>query len=297
MAKEKYSSPKFQRKTLELIGKLNEVIEYFKSIDVYPLTLRQLYYQAVSRGYIPNNDAEYKKITTAICDARMAGLIDWNAIEDRTRYTRSLNHWNDPSEIVYSAAKQYANDKRFTQPIYVEAWIEKDALIGILEPIANKYDVPCFSCRGYVSISTLKDAADRFKAQAHREGRIIIYAGDHDPSGIDIPRAIGESLRTFGADVQIKRIGLTMEQVKKYNPPRNPAKLTDKRAAGYVKQYGSSSWELDALDPQVLTQLFSSEIEALTNSDLFHEAEQHEAAEKSMLYSVYQNWHRVVANL
>lgn len=88
-----------------------------------------------------------------------------------------------------------------------------------------------------------------------------------------------------------------MEQVKKYNPPRNPAKLKDMRAAGYVKQYGSSSWELDALDPQVLTQLFSSEIEALTNSDLFHEAEQHEAAEKSMLYSVYQNWHRIVANL
>ena len=112
------------------------------------LTARQLYYQLVSRGVIENNQKNYNNITTTLKNGRMAGLIDWDAIEDRTRAVRVNQHWESPQQILYAATDTYMVDRRASQPIYVEAWIEKDALIGVLEQVARMHDVPCFSCRG-----------------------------------------------------------------------------------------------------------------------------------------------------
>lgn len=293
MAIEKYKEWKPQAKTLTLLNNLEKVIADFKARGFYPLSLRQIYYQAVARGYIANNDKEYNKMGYTVRQAREAGVWDWEAIEDRNRSLIENTHYEDPRERIMYAAYNYAIDKRVTQPNYIECWVEKAALIGVLEPVARKYDVPCFACRGFVSSTANHEAADRFKAQAHRQRRIILYGGDYDPDGFSIHQSVCDRLKMFGADVELIRIGLTEEQIKKYNPPPAPVKMEGKRAKGFIKEKGTSVWELDALDPQVIADLYAKEIEALTDEDLMEEARQRETKEQNMLYAVYQNWNRI----
>jgi hypothetical protein len=229
------------------------------------LTLRQLYYQFVSRGRIQNCEREYKRLGTIINDARMAGLIDWNSIEDRTRFLRQRPHWESPAEIIRTCADQYHTDWWSTQPYHVEVWVEKDALVGVIESACNPLDVPFFSCRGYTSQSEMHVAAMRLLHYSRRGQEVrIIHLGDHDPSGKDMTRDILDRLRVFmlhhGGDVEVERIALTMEQVREYNPPPNPAKVTDSRAAAYIAEFGDESWELDALQPDMLVKLIQSTI-------------------------------------
>ena len=281
-----------QKKTLEMIHLLDSIVTEYVNAG-FTLTVRQAFYQMVARGYIKNTPAEYDRVQRLLSDGRLYGMIDWNGIEDRGRSEKSNTHWNSPQEILYSVARSYATDKRATQPNYIEMWIEKDALIGILEPLARKYDVTCFACKGYPSVSTMKEAAERFIDNADKEHRVLLYAGDHDPSGMDISRSIQDSLHLFGAIVQFKRIGLSMEQIKKYNPPPCTAKETDKRWKQYEALYGPLSWELDALEPNVLSSLYAQEIEALTDWELYKEAERNEQTEIGQLNTVYQNWNRI----
>ena len=297
MAKEKYKDWRPQKKTLTMLEKLIKVIEDYKARGFYPVSLRQIYYQAVAHGLISNSQKSYDSMERNMVQARLAGILDWNDIEDRNRILRSKNHWNDPADIIRSAANQYEVDKRATQPVYIEAWIEKDALIGVLEPVARRYDVPCFACKGYVSVSANYEAAMRFKAQAHRDRRVIIYAGDYDPCGFSIHESVGDRQKMFGADVELIRIGLTKEQIAKYNPPPAPVKVKDTRAAGFIKEKGTQVWELDALDPQVISDLYAQQIEALTDFSLIREAERQEAVGRNVLQSIYQKWPAVVANL
>lgn len=279
MPKQKYVDIKFRDKSLELIQLVNSVIVEYEA-QGYELTLRQVYYQLVARGYIPNNERSYKNLGNLINDGRLAGLIDWFAIVDRTRYIRNNSHWESPESVIESAKYSYMLDRWEQQPNYVEVWVEKDALIGIISQICRKLDVPHFSCRGYTSQSEMWSAAQRFKRQYYREGRYIIHLGDHDPSGIDMSRDIQERLELFGADVEVKRVALTMDQIATYNPPPNPTKLTDARSSGYIQEFGYECWELDALEPKIITSLIRNEVTALMDEDLFNERAAKEKLDK-----------------
>ena len=177
-----------------------------------------------------------------------AGLIDWQAIVDRTRNLRSNGHWKDPAHIIHSAAQSFAMDKWSDQPYRPEVWIEKDALVGILEAACEPLDVPFFSCRGYTSISEMWVAAQRLLGyQDDKQKPVIFHLGDHDPSGIDMSRDIEERLSLFGVMVEFHRIALNMDQVKQYRPPPNPAKATDARFADYEARsmaVSAGSWTL-----------------------------------------------------
>lgn len=229
MSKRKYKDIRFHGKSLETIERVNAIVEEYEA-QGYELTLRQVYYQLVARGFIPNNERSYKNLGSLINDGRLAGLIDWYAIVDRTRNLRRNSHWNCPEDVIDSARYSYMLDRWKNQPNYVEVWVEKDALIGIVSQICRELDVPHFSCRGYTSQSEMWSAAQRFIRQNHRESRTIIHLGDHDPSGIDMTRDIQERMDMFGADVYVKRVALTMEQIEKFSPPPNPTKLSDARA-------------------------------------------------------------------
>lgn len=283
--KQKYKDINFHAKTLAMIELMDEIAGDYMASG-FKLTVRQLYYQLVARDIVPNTQASYKRVATTANDARMAGLLDWDVIEDRTRYVRENAHWTSPAEIIEHAADQYMVDRRATQPIYIEAWVEKDALVGVLHSVSKSLDVPCFSCRGYPSSSALRDAAGRFKMNEHREARVILYAGDHDPSGLDIPRSIREGLRTFGVNVIVKRIALTMEQIRTYNPPPNPAKETDSRASSYMQLHGAYSWELDALEPRVLSDLYTNAVRELTNEYEYSLLRDIERADRNELYGL-----------
>lgn len=293
MGKFKYKDIKFQDKSLETIKRVNAIVAEY-SDQGYELTLRQVYYQLVARGYIPNNERSYKNLGNLINDGRLAGLIDWYAIVDRTRNLRRNSHWDSPESVIDSARYSYMLDRWENQPNYVEVWVEKDALIGIVSQICAKLDVPHFSCRGYTSQSEMWAAAQRFIRQDWRESRTIIHLGDHDPSGIDMTRDIQERLGMFGADVFVKRVALTMEQIDTFNPPPNPTKLSDARAGGYIEEYGHECWELDALEPKVITNLISNEVTALMDSDLLSEIEHKEQTDKKNIQEISRRYGEVI---
>ena len=173
MPKIGYVSKNFGTDRVELIEKINKVIDDY-SAQGYNLTLRQVYYQMVARAIIPNNERSYKNLGNLISDARLAGLIDWNAIEDRTRNLRGNSHWATPGNIIESAAYSYHLDHWRGQRNYVEVWVEKDALVGIVGQICGKLDVNFFSCRGYVSQSEMWGAARRLKQRQDKGQQIIL---------------------------------------------------------------------------------------------------------------------------
>lgn len=296
MSKIKYKEINFRQSSLKLISLVNQVIDEYKA-QGFELTLRQAYYQLVARGYIPNNERSYKNIGNLINDGRLAGLIDWYAITDRTRNLRGNSHWNTPSEVIASAKYSYLLNKWKDQPNYVEVWVEKDALVDIIGQACRPLDVPYFSCRGYTSQSEMWAAAQRFIRQNNREQSIIIHLGDHDPSGIDMTRDIQERLDMFGADVYVKRVALTMEQIQTYNPPPNPAKITDSRCGKYIEEYGDESWELDALEPKVITDLIESEVTFYRDDELYQNVCSREDREKMELQLLVDNYDEAISHL
>ena len=275
-----YVPQNFQQKSLDLIEVIDEVIEDFISMG-YQLTLRQVYYQLVTGNFIPNDERSYKSVGDLLNNARLAGLIDWESITDRTRNIEIMSLWESPADILRTAALQFKRDLWKDQENYVEVWVEKDALKDIVGQACHPFRVPYFSCRGYVSQSEMWSASQRLIKKSDA-GKIctIIHLGDHDPSGIDMSRDIQDRMNLFCAEVSVRRIALTMDQIEEYNPPPNPAKITDTRAGSYISRYGSSSWELDALHPQVLTELIQNNIAELFDSELGDSIKEQEEKEK-----------------
>ncbi len=257
----KYVDKNFGPSALAVIEKANEIITEYEA-QGYDLTLRQLYYQFVSRDLIENKQSEYKKLGEIINSGRLAGLVSWEAIVDRTRNLQQLSHWTGPGEMINACAQQFRTDAWQDQNYRIEVWIEKDALAGVISGVCEELRVPYFSCRGYTSQSEMWAAGRRLKVFAEDRGQtpIIIHLGDHDPSGIDMSRDISDRLELFMGGLELKRIALNMDQVRQYNPPPNPAKITDTRAQKYIKKFGNKSWELDALEPQVLSDLIRETI-------------------------------------
>lgn len=295
MAKICYVYKDFSAAHIATISQANEILETYAA-QGYDLTLRQLYYQFVARGLIANKDTEYKRLGNIVNEARLAGLIDWDHITDRTRNLRQNAHWDSPKEIVESAARQYQIDKWQSQDNYVEVWVEKDALVGVLEVACRPLDVPYFSCRGYTSQSEMWGAAMRLVSHSKKgQGVHIIHLGDHDPSGIDMSRDIQDRLALFmrhhGCEpAKVHRIALNMDQIRLYNPPPNPAKITDSRSSSYIERFGEESWELDALEPAVITALIEGAVEELRDEDLWDRSKAVEDGHKEKLSAVAKNW-------
>lgn len=289
----KYQDINFRQQSLDLIYRINGIIDEYKRKG-YELTLRQVYYQLVARDIIPNNERSYKNTGNLISDGRVAGLIDWDAIIDRTRNLKGNNHWSNPSEIIRACARQFEYDKWEGQDFYVEVWVEKDALIGVVGRVCTALDVPHFSCRGYVSQSEMYVAARRIAGQeVCGRSSVVIHLGDHDPSGKDMSRDIVDRLELFGANPAFRRIALNMDQIEQYNPPPNPTKLTDSRSGGYISQFGHECWELDALKPEIIDSLIKSTVNEYIDFSKFNEMKQKEKGARELLSTVAERWEEV----
>lgn len=293
-----YRPKKFGEERQKLVDICNTIIAEYQA-QGFELTLRQLYYQCVSRDFIPNNMRAYKNLGDVINDARLAGLVDWDAIVDRTRNLKSLSTWTNPSDIVSACARQFRIDMWADQPRRVEVWIEKDALVGVIEGVCEELRVPYFSCRGYTSQSEMWSAAQRLREHL-RNGQkpLILHLGDHDPSGKDMTRDITDRLAEFaGREIEIDRLALNMPQIEQYDPPPNPAKTTDSRAADYIAEFGQESWELDALEPPVIATLIRTAVMGVRNVDLWAEKEEAENRHRAQLTAVSNQWQSIVDNL
>jgi hypothetical protein len=289
-----YIEKRFNASSVAIIEQANEIIEAYRE-EGYVLTLRQLYYQFVARDLIPNTQKEYKRLGSIINDARLAGHIDWEAIEDRTRSLDRLPHWDSPQDILEAVAGQYRTDKWANQHWRVEVWIEKEALAGVFESACVPLEVPFLSCRGYGSQSVMWRAARRLMAyeRAGQEVRILHF-GDHDPSGIDMTRDIQDRLRLFGFGGEVLRVALNMDQVREHKPPPNPAKVTDSRSTGYIAKYGAQSWELDALEPAILSRLVRDNVAELVDSEQWDTDIAQEETVKDGLQGISEDWEGVL---
>lgn len=318
MAREQFRTVNFRPDSLTRIKQLAAVVAEYQAQGLR-LTARQLYYQMVSRDIVPNTPAEYKKLTALLTDARYAGKIDWSAIEDRGREPSTPSEWDTPAELVESALRAYRLPRWKGQDTYVELWVEKQALAGVLAPIAREFHATLMVNKGYSSASAMKESADRLRERTFvrrrpghsgrhprdvrdRERRVrgprvpdqelvdadarpvVLYLGDHDPSGEDMVRDIKTRLEEFGVlELSVEKVALTITQVKQYNPPPNPAKVSDPRAGDYIAKFGARSWEVDALPPNVLTKLIRAAFLNHVDIKQMDEVKKHEEADKELL--------------
>lgn len=288
MAREAYQEQNFRPASLRLIATMDNVIhEYLE--QGYNLTVRQLYYQLVARGVIENTLRSYKNTANLINDAKMAGLLDWDAIVDRTREFIVRSHWTSGGQIIRATSEQYHEDLWNNQEFRVFVIVEKEALVGVLESTCKRWDVPLLAARGYPSGTVLREFAQAHLLPTLRKGQglRILHLGDHDPSGIDMTRDLASRVDTFTygqcSSYEVHRIALTMAQVEEVRPPENPAKTTDSRFADYRERYGESSWELDALSPSYLNGLLEEHISHQVDQDLWQEREDRVAFVKDQL--------------
>lgn len=322
MPKIAYASTRLSATSLEVIDQAALVCDEYAD-QGYNLTLRQLYYQFVARDIFPDNrwfwwddtrhvwvkdpahenarstknaDPNYKWLGGIVNDGRLGGLLDWDHLEDRTRNLAKLAMWDSPEAIVDAVAAQYRTRLWDNQDWYVEVWVEKEALADVVSRPADRWLVPYFSCRGYVSQSEMWRAAQRLRGQ-ERDGKktLIIHLGDHDPSGIDMSRDIRDRLWTFDSEVEVTRIALNMSQVEQYGPPPNPAKITDSRAADYIENYGGESWELDALDPATLDALIERHILDHLNRSQWDSDHAEMEEERAILTAMSENWRELAS--
>lgn len=290
MARIAYEEWNPSEKSLDIVHRANSVCAEYHQ-QGYDLTLRQLYYQFVARGWLANNQRNYKSLGATIDKARKAGLIDWNFIVDRTRNLRGLFTYEDPAAIVGAMEADYHVDLWEGQDYRMEVWVEKEALAGVVQRAAQSRGVNYFSCRGYVSQSELHAAARRH-VRYERQGQsvVVVHLGDHDPSGIDMTRDMQDRLELFGASTEVRRIALNRDQIDQYAPPPNPAKLTDSRAQGYIAAHGHSSWELDALNPDTLANLITEEIDQHLDLPLYQERVDYRDAGRAQLATISEHW-------
>lgn len=260
---------------LDRLRKIQDILEELH--DYKPLTLRQLYYQLIAKEYIDNNKSQYTMLSLFIKWARLKGHISWGDIEDRVRvFNRNYGFPNKESFVNYELRnifKGYDRDVMQSQDKYIEVWIEKDALSRVFQDVLWIYNIPLVVCRGFSSVSFLKDFVDRLEKNRKKEP-VLLYFGDFDPSGVEMLDAMKKTLiDEFGVNgIDFKRVALKKSHIREYKLPHNPnaIKRTDTRCKKHVEKYGDLAVELDALRPDILKGLIKDAVHEEIDIDAYN---------------------------
>jgi len=271
----------------EIVNATNEVLDQYEM----RLTVRQIYYRLISPPYqlFENKVSKYKYFDKILTKARECGDIDWNRIEDRTRTTLGGENeglyfdspWNYIEWLISEINEKYYEKRMWeAQPQWVEVWVEKDALSALFAEVTSQYNVITFPCRGYSSHTKIREAIERFPRDKPVK---ILHFSDHDPSGLDMTRDMARRFKEYAdIDITIKRIGLTIDQVRELDLSPNPTKRADPRQKRYLQEYGDECWELDAVPPDELKQMILTAIESEIDFDAWEskreEIEEEQAA-------------------
>jgi len=270
-----------------------EIIARYEKGD---LTIRALHYQLVSIG-MHNTIQHYKRVVSAMIDARWKGLVDFDTFSD---HDREMIGTTDYKETVVSDAIEEAKDsiqswitfyfknRWENQPYYPEVFIEKKALQGVFQKPCNYHGVALGACKGYPSLTFLNESAERFK-RAIKAGKmpVILYFGDYDPSGEDIPRSIEQNLLDLGCEVEVRRFALLKEQVIEWKLPPAPAKETDSRTANWD---GLGQVELDAVRPEKLQRLCEEAINSVFDNELYMQLRNTEKDEREIYQATLKDY-------
>ena len=276
--------------TLRVVEQANAIIGEYLA-QGFALTLRQLFYQFVARTLLENLFNEYKRLGRIVRAARDGGLIDWDAIEDRTREVNTHTFWTNPAGLISAAAQQYREDLWAGQRYRPEVWIEKEALLGVIEGVCTELRAPYFAHRGNNSQTLQYQAGKRFAGLIP----IVLHLADHDPNGIDMTRDNTKRLALYARqEIEVRRIALNMDQVRQHNPPPSFVKDGDTRTSGYREQFGTDEcWELDALSPTLIADLIRTEIEQLIDWPKWRSAQAKEERGRGLLDTAAANWAKV----
>jgi hypothetical protein len=244
-----------------------------------PMTVRQVFYQATVHGVVEKSEAGYNKVQTDLVLMRRAGELPYDWLADNTRWQRKPRTFRDPAHAIEETARFYRKDLWIDAESYVEIWLEKDALSGVIMPVTSMFDVPLMVARGYASLSFLHSAAEYIGA--NDVPTYIYHLGDFDPSGVNAGEKIEETLRELApeAEIHFERLAVTPEQIEAWNLPTRPTKTSDTRSKGF----GDISVELDAINPDDLRDLVQEAIERHLPPEQYEVLRQAEASEREWL--------------
>lgn len=275
-----------QRRTRAQVGDVKSAIYEALKVD-HPMTVRQVFYRLVSQGMIAKTEGEYKAtVVRLLSEMRRAGEIPYGWLADNTRWQRKPRTYGNLEEMLDLTARTYRRALWSEQATYVEIWLEKEALAGVLMDVTDPWDVPLMVTRGYPSLSYLYEAAETIRAQG--KPAYLYYFGDYDPSGVDIPRWTEAELRRLApdADIHFQRVAVTSWQIGGWHLPTRPTKTKDSRA----KSFGDESVEVDAIPPATLRDMVSHHIEQHINYRRLEAIKEIESQQRAVLENVLAWW-------
>ena len=278
-----YTNRRFQKKTLKRIEAINDILNEY-SRQGYQMTIRQLYYQMVSRNIIPFHNSEYDKLITLISNGRNAGLIDWDHIVDRSRDSYQVPLFDSVSDALQQAADNYHIDLWEDMPTMPVIWYEKAGLAQIIGKVAAKYNLEHMSTRGESSLTWLHRVSQQ-------QDVTILYLGDHDGHGVQISDGMSDKVKLYSdGAVTFKRIGISLDQGEAIDAPKIPLKDVNNLSFDYRQRFGCDyGYEIDALNPRQLSQLIDDEVKAFIGvapqtfeNNLYRQTEQREQIAKAV---------------
>ncbi len=267
-----------QAKTLLLFDQILTVT------SLYPrMTVRQLFYQMTTRGYVEKTERGYQRVADATVKMRRTGILHYNKIVDGGRVRRRLPGWDSIGDLLGSAEKAFRLDYWAQQPAVVEIWCEKGALSGVIMPVTDQYGVTFVALKGFGSVTIAYESGQELR----RDGKpvFIYYFGDHDPSGWAVSQANEEELRQhLGDKLAFTRVGLDPGDIADHRLPTRPAKPSDKRNAAFMEAFGSGDCvELDALPPDDLVGWVEDNIERHIDWESWSRVQDAEIAQRASL--------------
>jgi len=260
-------------KTRELIDHAVEVVKRYDAA----ITVRQLFYQLVSANVIENSEDNYKAVGRAVTTARKLGLMPFKDIEDRGREIEATPIFTSAGDAVSWAKSIFDQDRWGNQDERIAVICEKSALSGVISPICQRWQVPYVASKGYASLSLAAEVASRLW------GYTILYFGDHDPSGVHMPKKWQETLDGFQANCHLIEVALRPDQIDRYDLVPQPVKKTDSRSSKYRAQHGSGCYELDALPPDILSSMVTVWIQEYIDFDRWNERDAEIEAEREKI--------------
>ncbi len=277
------SQIKRKRRTKEDIASLDTAL-YSIVKEQHPMTVRQVFYQAVVRGLVQKSETQgYDVVQRRLVEMRRSNSLPWNWITDNARTVYGYDRYSDASAFSSEVAELYRRDYWRNLPLRCEIWIEKDALSGVVKPVTDEYGLDLYVSRGFASVSYLKQAAD--VASYHQKPTYVYIMSDFDPSGLALFESIKQELPSMapGIDWQIERIAVTPSQIVDMKLPTRDLKHSDTRAKRFAAIYGDISVELDAIPPQTLRELVASKISQHMDKDTLQHFKEVEASERQAL--------------
>jgi hypothetical protein len=284
-------------KTAKSLALIDACVDILQAIQ--PATVRAVCYQLFIRKLLASMAKTCTNgVSTQLVYARQQGIVPWAWIVDETRHAERPGTWANPETLLVAAVRQYRRDRWQHQAHRVEVWSEKGTVRGTLAPLLEAYGVTFQVAHGHTSWTKSHDAADDYR----RDSRpmTILYVGDCDPSGMHMSEVDLRNRFTWEqVPVQVRRLTILADDARRLGLPSFPAsdKKTDTRFKWFVREYGDTCWELDAMNPNDLREMVRVAIEEYIDWDAWQRCERVEAAERRSLTEILGTWHRVKSGL